>query len=100
MDEHFPLLSFHRSLSSLLVPIVLLLLMVDRVSPSSLSELSASLDGEQVPLSRFDGKLRLIVNVASACGYTASNYAQLNQLYDKYASKGLEVSTLCSCNRS
>lgn len=33
----------------------------------------------------------LIVNVASKCGMTKSNYTELNQLYDKYKDQGLEI---------
>jgi glutathione peroxidase len=36
-------------------------------------------------------KAYLIVNVASQCGLTERNYDQLNQLYEKYASQGLEI---------
>lgn len=32
-----------------------------------------------------------IVNVASNCGYTYTNYNQLIELYDKYHSRGLEI---------
>eukprot|EP00953_Heterococcus_sp_UTEX-ZZ885_P019214 10744-Heterococcus_DN1.PRE.5 len=33
----------------------------------------------------------LIVNVASACGYTHTNYKELQALYDKYNSQGFTV---------
>jgi glutathione peroxidase-family protein len=32
-----------------------------------------------------------MTNVASACGYTRSNYAELVSLHDKYAAQGLEI---------
>ncbi|KAJ6962434.1 hypothetical protein NC652_001177 [Populus alba x Populus x berolinensis] len=44
-----------------------------------------------VDLSIFKGKVLLIVNVASKCGMTNSNYAELNQLYEKYKDQGLEI---------
>ncbi|KAK7318252.1 hypothetical protein RJT34_02951 [Clitoria ternatea] len=47
--------------------------------------------GHQVDLSTYKGKVLLIVNVASKCGMTNSNYAELNQLYEKYKGKGLEI---------
>eukprot|EP00256_Glycine_max_P065057 XP_025979652.1 uncharacterized protein LOC100819033 isoform X1 [Glycine max] len=40
--------------------------------------------GDVVDLSFYKGKVLLIVNVASQCGLTNSNYTELNQLYDKY----------------
>ncbi|MFM7539515.1 MAG: glutathione peroxidase [Planctomycetota bacterium] len=50
-----------------------------------------SIDGKDVDLAKeFRGKVVLFVNVASACGYTGQ-YAGLQALHDKYASKGLVV---------
>ncbi|XP_024639893.1 probable glutathione peroxidase 8 [Medicago truncatula] len=42
-------------------------------------------------LATYKGKVLLIVNVASQCGLTDSNYAELNQLYDKYKDQGFEI---------
>ncbi|XP_058082165.1 probable phospholipid hydroperoxide glutathione peroxidase isoform X1 [Magnolia sinica] len=47
--------------------------------------------GNDVDLSTFKGKVLLIVNVASQCGLTNSNYTELNQLYDKYKNQDFEV---------
>ncbi|MED6203606.1 hypothetical protein PIB30_000688 [Stylosanthes scabra] len=47
--------------------------------------------GNDVKLEEYKGKVLLIVNVASQCGLTNSNYTELNQLYDKYKQKGLEI---------
>nr|AKJ66815.1 glutathione peroxidase [Populus euphratica] len=47
--------------------------------------------GNDVDLSIYKGKVLLIVNVASQCGLTNSNYTELTQLYDKYKDQGLEI---------
>ncbi|XP_066254529.1 uncharacterized protein [Euwallacea similis] len=51
-----------------------------------------TIQGEQVPLSQYKGHVCIIVNVASKCGHTASNYKQLVELYNKYSeAKGLKI---------
>ncbi|XP_046481464.1 uncharacterized protein [Neodiprion pinetum] len=51
-----------------------------------------SIKGEDVLLSKYKGHVLLIVNVASKCGLTSSNYKELNELHDKYAeTKGLRI---------
>ncbi|XP_026318921.1 probable phospholipid hydroperoxide glutathione peroxidase isoform X2 [Hyposmocoma kahamanoa] len=48
--------------------------------------------GEDVKLDVYKGHVCIIVNVASECGLTASNYKSLNELYEQYAeSKGLRI---------
>ncbi|XP_057539634.1 probable phospholipid hydroperoxide glutathione peroxidase [Amaranthus tricolor] len=49
------------------------------------------IDGKEVPLSKFKGKVLLIVNVASKCGLTSSNYTELSHLYEKYKTQGFEI---------
>ena len=48
------------------------------------------IDGKSVPLSKFKGKPMLIVNTASACGYTPQ-FAGLEELHKAYGGKGLVV---------
>ena len=49
-----------------------------------------SLAGEQVPLKRFEGQVLLIVNTASACGFTPQ-YKGMQELHQKYAGRGFAV---------
>lgn len=46
----------------------------------------------------FRGKVVLIVNVASQCGFTNSNYTQLKELLDKYKNNGFNVAAF-PCNQ-
>ncbi|MFZ2219745.1 MAG: glutathione peroxidase [Rhodoferax sp.] len=48
------------------------------------------INGQSVGLKKFKGKVMLIVNTASACGFTPQ-FAGLQTLHDTYAKKGLVV---------
>lgn len=49
-----------------------------------------SLDGKEVDLAKYKGKVVMIVNVASECGLTPQ-YEQLQALHKKYADKDLAI---------
>ncbi|XP_051129990.1 probable phospholipid hydroperoxide glutathione peroxidase [Andrographis paniculata] len=49
------------------------------------------IDGKDISLSKFKDRVLLIVNVASQCGLTSSNYKELTHLYEKYKPQGLEI---------
>jgi len=55
------------------------------------------LNGNDVLFSQFRGKIVYIVNVASQCGYTASNYKLLRDL-KRYREHGLEL-VIFPCNQ-
>lgn len=48
------------------------------------------IDGEEISLEKYKGKVLIISNTASKCGFTPQ-YADLEKLYNKYNEKGLEI---------
>jgi glutathione peroxidase len=49
-----------------------------------------SIDGKPAPLANYKGKVVLVVNVASQCGYTPQ-YSALESIYEKYKDKGFVI---------
>ena len=47
-------------------------------------------DGEDVDLNNYKGKVLLIVNTATGCGFTPQ-YDELQDIYEEYKDKGLEI---------
>jgi len=61
------------------------------VSTDSLYSLkTTTLQGQPADLSQYTGKVALVVNVASKCGFTPQ-YAGLEKLYEEYKDKGLVI---------
>ena len=54
-------------------------------------------NGEELNLSDFRGKVILVVNTATGCGFTPQ-YAPIEQLYKDYHDKGLEILDI-PCNQ-
>ena len=49
-----------------------------------------SIDGKPTPLSVYQGKVVLLVNVASRCGFTPQ-YSALERVYEKYKGRGFVI---------
>jgi glutathione peroxidase len=62
----------------------------DKKVPGVLNFKMKGLDGKDVNLADYQGKVVLFVNVASKCGYTPQ-YKGLEALHEKYADKGLVI---------
>ncbi len=71
--------------------ILLPLMSITAFAASSVHDFTLNaLDGTSTPLANFKGKVMLMVNVASQCGYTPQ-YEGLQSLYAKYRGQGLIV---------
>jgi glutathione peroxidase len=58
--------------------------------PAALNFKVEDIAGKEVDLSKYQGKVLLIVNTASNCGYTPQ-YEALEKLHEKYAGQGLAI---------
>jgi glutathione peroxidase len=62
----------------------------DKPVPPVLNFTLKSIDGQDVNLAQYQGKVVMMVNVASKCGFTPQ-YKDLEKLYKKYESKGFVI---------
>ena len=70
---------------------VLLIMATTLYAASSLYSFTLnSIDGKPAPLAEYKGKVVLIVNVASQCGYTPQ-YSALESIYEKYKDQGFVI---------
>ncbi len=61
------------------------------IDPINISDQKVkTIDGQEKSLSDYKGKVVLIVNVASKCGYT-KQYEGLQEIYNKYKDRGFEI---------
>lgn len=53
--------------------------------------------GEEISLEQYRGKVVLVVNTATGCGFTPQ-YKELEQMYEEYSEKGFEILDI-PCNQ-
>jgi len=82
---------FALAIFSILMGALVTTATADGKNPSSIYDFTMkNIDGKDVPLGQYKGKLLLIVNVASQCGNTPQ-YKDLEALYQKYKDRGFVI---------
>ena len=88
---HHPNQSLRKDQMRLLLSALFFWATVNNVSASNLFELTApDIDGSDLPLSEFKGKVVLVVNTASRCGFTPQ-YEAMEEIFQKYRNQGFVV---------
>lgn len=74
-----------------LVAAVAAMVMAATMSAQSIYDIKVKdMDGKEISMSEYKGKVLLIVNTATKCGFTPQ-YEELQELYDKFKDKGLMI---------
>ena len=84
-------LSLSTAAGKYLVIGVILMMTTSLIAGSGLYSFTLnSIDGKPSPLGEYKGKVVMIVNVASQCGYTPQ-YSALESIYEKYKGQGFVI---------
>lgn len=91
MISKFLLITFMISLSQLFAQEKTTNIQKEISPMDNINDISVlDMNNKEVKLSYYNGKVLMIVNVASECGYT-KQYAGLQEIYEKYNPKGFEI---------
>ena len=81
----------HRISRKYIMGLVIVLMSASLFAASSIYDFTLpSIDGKPMPLANFKGKVILVVNVASRCGFTPQ-YTALESVYEKYKDQGFVI---------
>jgi glutathione peroxidase len=79
------------NLQTYFMGLVILLMSASLFAASSIYDFTLpSIDGKPMPLADYKGKVILVVNVASRCGFTPQ-YTALESIYEKYKDQGFVI---------
>jgi glutathione peroxidase len=92
MVQGDPMRTLHNGSTRILAVLGLVIIMAGSVFAASniYGFTLPSIDGKPMPLADFKGKVVLVVNVASRCGFTPQ-YSALEALYEKYKDQGFVI---------
>ena len=81
----------NRNFRGYLLGVAILLMSATLFAAGSIYDFTLnSIDGKPMPLATFKGKVILVVNVASRCGFTPQ-YSALEGIYEKYKDQGFVI---------
>ena len=81
----------NRNFRGYLLGVAILLMSATLFAAGSIYDFTLnSIDGKPMPLANFKGKVILVVNVASRCGFTPQ-YSALEAIYEKYKDQGFVI---------
>jgi glutathione peroxidase len=81
----------NRNFRGYLLGVAILLMSATLLAAGSIYDFTLnSIDGKPMPLANFKGKVILVVNVASRCGFTPQ-YSGLEAIYEKYKDQGFVI---------
>jgi glutathione peroxidase len=90
-QEDWMRLSFSNAAGKYLVIGVIVMMTTSLLAGSGLYSFTLnSIDGKPSPLADYKGKVIMLVNVASQCGYTPQ-YSALESIYEKYKGQGFVI---------